>query len=143
MENITIETESDLTVICPISIGRGRAGRGKLDASLAKPPPPNAGSLPRVTRLMALAIKLAKDLDAGRVRDLADIARLGCITRARATQIMNLLTLAPDIQETILFLPPTAKGRAPVTERALRDVASLPDWTAQRKAAESILGHGK
>ena len=92
---------------------------------------------------MALAIKLGGDLEAGRIKDLADIARLGNITRPRATQIMNLLCLAPDIQEAILFLPRTIEGRASVTERTLRDVAALSDWAAQRKMLDNLLGHEK
>jgi len=125
-----MKTESDLTVICPVSIRRGRAGRGKLDAS-PPPPPSEPGNIPRVTRLRALAIKLADDINAGRVKDLADIARLGSITRPRVTQIMNLLGLAPDIQEAIIFLPRTVEGRAPVTEQALRDLTRL-SWAEQR-----------
>jgi hypothetical protein len=39
----------------------------------------------------------------GVVKDYADLARLGQVSRARITQIMNLLNLAPDIQEPILF----------------------------------------
>jgi len=35
----------------------------------------------------------------------AGMARLSGVTQARPTQIMNLLNLAPDIQEEILFLP--------------------------------------
>ena len=132
-----MKTESDLTLHCPISFRRGRSGRGKLGSS-PEPLPPETGNIPRVTRLMALAIKLADDLDAGRIRDLADIARLGGITRARATQIMNLLCLAPDIQEAILFLPRTQRGRAPVTERTLRDVAGQPDWNEQRRSWEGL-----
>jgi hypothetical protein len=92
---------------------------------------------------MALAIKLGGDLEARRIKDLADIARLSSISRARATQIMNLLNLAPDIQEKILFLPRTLAGRAAITERDLREVAAKPDWTAQRKALGNLLGHRK
>ncbi len=130
--------ESNLTVICPISLKKGRAGQAKLSpehpAPASKP-----GNLPRVTRLMALAIKLDADIQAGRLKDLADIARLSGITRARATQIMNLLHLAPDIQEKILFLPRTIEGRAPITERALRDIAAQTNWTAQREMMGRIL----
>jgi hypothetical protein len=54
--------------------------------------------IPRITRLMALAIKFQDMVDRGEVRDYADLARLGYVTRARITQIMNLLNLAPDIQ---------------------------------------------
>ncbi|MCX5658424.1 MAG: hypothetical protein NTW19_01725 [Planctomycetota bacterium] len=47
---------------------------------------------------------------------------------------MNLLNLAPDIQEAILFLPPTVAGRDPIQEWQVRPVASLPCWQAQRKS---------
>jgi hypothetical protein len=63
------------------------------------------------------------------VKSLADIARLGHVTRARVTQIMNLLLLAPDIQEEILFfLPPTTDGGDPITERDLRQVLRTPSF---------------
>ena len=129
--------DPNLTVVCPISLRSGRAGQVKL-APERPVPACEPGNTPRVTRFMALAIKLSDDLDAGRVKDLADIARLGNITRARVTQIMNLLTLAPDIQEAILFLPRTIKGRSPVTERDLRQVAARPDWNEQRCRWKSL-----
>jgi hypothetical protein len=59
--------------------------------------------------------------------DQAELARLGHVTRARLTQIMNLLCLAPDIQEQILFLPATERGRDVVAEKQLRPVAGAPD----------------
>jgi hypothetical protein len=58
-----------------------------------------------------------------RDRDQADLARLGNVSRARVTQIMNLLQLAPDIQEAILFLPRTVKGRDPIREKHVRPIA--------------------
>ena len=62
---------------------------------------------------------------------MADIARLGHVTRARITQIMDLLLLAPDIQEALLHLPPT-DGRDPITLRELRYVTQVPVWAEQR-----------
>jgi len=82
---------------------------------------------------MALAIHFDGLIRRGVVRDYADLARLGGITRARATQIMNLLNLAPDIQETLLFLPGAAKGRDSVSEREMRAVCDIPEWRGQRK----------
>jgi len=70
-------------------------------------------------------------LDRGEIQDYVDIARLGYITRARASQIMNLTLLAPDIQEEILNLTPT--GKLPI-ERNVRHVASLVIWADQRRA---------
>jgi hypothetical protein len=92
----------------------------------------SAGRLPRVTRLMALAIRFNDLIEKGEVRDYAEIARLGHITRARVTQTMNLLHLAPSIQEAILHLPSIKTGRDQVTERHLRRISAIPDWTKQR-----------
>jgi hypothetical protein len=93
-----------------------------------------AAKLPRVTRLMALAIKFDGLLREGVVQDYADLARLGHVTRARMTQVMGLLNLAPDIQEEILFLPKTMTGRDPISERNLRRVTAVVRWDRQRKA---------
>jgi hypothetical protein len=66
------------------------------------------------------------------VRHYSDLARLSQVTRARMSQIMNLINLAPDIQEEILFLPKTVAGRAPITEAAVRQIACEPLWKRQR-----------
>ena len=62
-------------------------------------PATEPGRVPRLARLMALAIRFDKLVQNGAVRDYADLARLGNVSRARLTQIMNLLNLAPDIQQ--------------------------------------------
>ena len=81
-------------------------------------------SIPRIARLMALAIRFEGLVRKGTIRDYADLARRGHVTRARMTQIMKLLDLAPDIQEQILFLPPI-NG---LNERNLRRIVSRIDW---------------
>jgi hypothetical protein len=98
----------------------------------------NTGKLPRVTRLMALAIKFDALIRDGVARDYADLARLGMVTRARMTQIMNMLLLAPDIQEEMLFMPRTMTGRDPVSERGLRRVTAIVRWDRQRKAWQGM-----
>lgn len=94
--------------------------------------PQPAGRLPRVTKLMALAIRFEHLIETGAVCDQADLAELGHVTRARITQIMNLLHLAPDIQEAILNLPRVIEGRDPIVERHLRPIAAEPSWAEQR-----------
>src|SRR5262249_27765113 len=91
------------------------------------------GRVPRGTRLLALAHRFEKLIRDGEVRDYADLARLGHMTRARLTQIMNLLNLAPDIQEEILFLPAIENGSDPIHERQLRRVFAQPDWQKQKR----------
>lgn len=90
---------------------------------------------------MALAIKFQDMVARGEVRDYADIARLGHVTRARATQVMNLLHLAPDIQEQLLFLSGKAKFGW-MTERELRRISATVSWKDQRKLLHSPLSAG-
>ncbi len=87
--------------------------------------------IPRISRLMALAIKFQGLVDRGEVRDYADLARLGYVTRARITQIMNLLNLAPDIQHSLLDTPTTSQAPH---ERHIRRVAALVILANQRRA---------
>ena len=94
-----------------------------------------APRIPRITRLMALAIKFQNMVDRGEVRDYADLARLGYVSRARLTQIMNLLLLAPDIQEQLLLPESTT---ANVCEPHLRRIADVEDWTEQRSRWASL-----
>jgi hypothetical protein len=82
---------------------------------------------------MALAIRFDGLIRDGVVKDQAELARLGHVSRARLTQIMGLLSLAPDIQEAILWLPPVEAGDDGVTERELREVVREVDWGRQRR----------
>ena len=90
------------------------------------------GRVPRVSRLLALAIEMEELVATGRVRDYAELARLGCVSRARISQVLNLLCLAPDIQEAILFLPEVESGRDPIGERDLRGACAELEWARQR-----------
>jgi hypothetical protein len=90
--------------------------------------------IPRIARLMALAIRLEGLIRDGTLRDYADVAQRGQVSRARMTQIMKLLDLAPDIQEQILFLPPNAV----LNERRLRPVTAIADWGEQRRMFQEI-----
>jgi hypothetical protein len=108
----------------------GRAKALEKARGPAVPIPPALPRIPRVTRLMALAIKFQDMVDRGEVRDYADLARLGHVTRARMSQIMNLLLLAPEIQEEILrWERPVAVD---LCEREMRPVINRVSWCEQR-----------
>lgn len=112
----------------------GQCGSREMRAGeRAVPQPVPAGRVPRISRLMALAIRFDDLVRSGEMADFAEIAELGQVTRARVSQIVNLLNLAPDIQEAILFLPLVARDREALTERHLRMVLSEPDWQRQRE----------
>lgn len=128
-------TDATLTVEGTVHIGRReRGGRPELRDGLAPAEPPPE----RVPRLMALAIKIDGLVRTGVVRDYAELARLGRVTPARITQVMNLTLLAPDLQEALLFLPPVATGREPLALADLQGVAAVRDWRGQRRAWREV-----
>ena len=88
---------------------------------------------------MALVIRFEHLIQDGVVEDQGEIARLGHVTPARLSQIMGMLSLAPDIQEAILFLPRVDEGRDTVAERVLRRVMGSLDWSVQRERWSVIL----
>jgi hypothetical protein len=110
--------------------GKGRRISKAFSSLQIQSSPDGPGAaIPRLARLMALAIRFDGLLRNKTIRDYADLARRGRVTRARMTQIMNLLDLAPDLQEQILFLP-LIKG---LTERNLRSIVRRIDWNEQRR----------
>lgn len=84
-----------------------------------------------VAKRLALAYRIQDEINEGAYRDMAHVAFEHDLSRPRLTQIMNLLYLAPDIQEEVLSLeyPP---GRQPITERMLRHILKNLDWAEQR-----------
>ena len=98
---------------------RRRETRGRPDSASRQRSRPQ---IPRITRLMALAIKFQDMVDRGDVRDYADLARLGYVSRARLTQIMNLLLLAPEIQENLIGYHDAWHSVFAITERRLRSM---------------------
>jgi hypothetical protein len=100
-----------------------------------------ADRVPRVARLLALAIRLEQLVQARLIANYAALAELGYVSRARVTQIVNLLLLAPDIQEALLFLPRTERGRDPIHLRQLQRLARVLDWKEQRKLWQALLAN--
>ena len=96
------------------------------------------GRVPRVARLLASAHKIDGMVQWGELRDLAHAARTLGFSRARVTQITNLLLLAPEIQEEILKLQEITSGRDPISERQLRSIAAEPDWNRQRELWDEV-----
>jgi hypothetical protein len=99
---------------------------------------PGEPRTPRVVELLRKAQEWRRQLDAGEVTTQAEISRQEMVTRARVTQVMGLLRLAPEIQHMILALPDEV-GRPQVTERALRSLALLGDPQEQQIAFATLL----
>jgi site-specific DNA recombinase len=112
----------------------------KGDIAQATVPPENPRErLPRIARLLALAVKFETLIQRGVVKDYADLARLGQVSRARVTQIMNLLNLSPYIQEQILFWALGPLDKRSIRETTVRALSSELNWNRQRERWEEIL----
>ncbi|HMN41200.1 MAG TPA: hypothetical protein PKE29_10170 [Phycisphaerales bacterium] len=131
----------EVTIEFPVHFTRGAAGRKEVNVGVQPVVPAvERGCVPRVAHLMALAIRFEELVRLGEVESHADLARLGQVTRARISQIMDLLCLAPDIQEEILFLPLIERERDAVSEHELRVVCAVADWREQRRRWRAMLG---
>ena len=123
-----------IAVVKEVHFERKANGRKRLANGPGFLMPPRT---PRISKLMALAIRFQSLLRDGTVWDQSDLARLTHVTQPRMTQILNLLHLAPDIQEELLFLPPV-EGRDRIHERMLRPMTGMLVWKEQRSAWRRI-----
>lgn len=120
---------SPLTLVAPLV--RRRTQRTEFVKSLPPPPSAPVRRPAAIARLLALAHHIQRAVDRGGYEDYAAVARALSFTRARVSQVMDLLLLAPDLQERVLKLE-AVDGREPLAERQLRPVVLLPLWTDQR-----------
>jgi len=128
---------STLTIGGTIYFGReGRGARKVIREGDAPAPAP--GRIPRISRLMALAIHLDEMVKKGQVTDYAELARLGHVSRARISQVMSLMYLAPAIQEELLFLPRIETGRDRIVLRDVLLIAAMADWNLQLRAWKTL-----
>jgi hypothetical protein len=134
-----VSANQEVTYVIDFRSGRPGRRENKIASCHLQPPAGERGGpsipLPRIARLMALAIRFDGLLREKTIRDYAQLAQLGGVTRARITQIMKLLDLAPDIQEQLLFLPPVQR----LNERNLRHVVKRIDWREQRRLFQKLL----
>lgn len=102
------------------------------------PPPPAPVRRPtRVARRKALAHQLEAAIERGDDRHRRVLARRLRFTRARFTQILDLLLLAPETQEHELLLK-ALDHVAPLAYQALRTVVRHESWAEQWRAWGSL-----
>ena len=99
-----------------------RAKAREQQPAATSPPGPS-----RAARMLALAHYIEGLIEAGRLSGYAAAARELGLTRARLTQVMGLLVLAPEIQEAV------SVGKLRASERVLRRTVREPEWELQRQ----------
>jgi len=117
----------------PASTDPRRSALPECDPQIAAPVEVSSRVVSRITRLLALAVKFEGLRQDGTVKNYTDLARLGRVSRARVTQIMNLLNLAPDIQEDILL-----STKMSVPETSIRALSAEVIWSRQRERWKNI-----
>ena len=100
----------------------------------------SSARVPRIARLLALAWHVEGLLRSGTVASYAVAAKFGHVSRARMSQIVSLLHLAPDLQEHLLFLQRPARGRQALTLRQVLTVAAALEWPEQRRRWRKLRG---
>ena len=106
----------------------------KLDGSKSSEPP-------KIVELLETAAEWSRQLDSGEVANQAEIARRERVTRARVTQILALMKLAPQIRERIIASPWLPDGTA-ITERALRPICTGHSPAGQSQVLKILLSAG-
>jgi hypothetical protein len=117
---------------------RLRAPPSRVVPSLPPCNPAGAPKTSRVVELLRKAIEWQALLESGQITTQAALACQESITRARVTQILGMLRLAPEIQERILSLPDTIRRRA-VTERMLRPIKAVANHRDQLREFKRFL----
>jgi len=106
--------------------------------SWSNPKLPREPKTPRVVELLRKAIEWQALLESGKIASQAEIAHQEGITRARVTQVMGMLRLAPEIRERILSMP-DGVGRASLTERMLRPFGTIANQRDQIRKFQRFL----
>ncbi len=99
-------------------------------------------AVPRITRLLALALKFEGLIRSGMVSNYAAVAQVARVSRSRVTQMTSLLNLAPDIQEEILFLPVAEARQLRISEPSLRKLTATLLWNRQREQWRTLRSLG-
>ena len=127
---------TNTTIRASFPIRRGER-RTRQQSEPSTTPPPESASVQRpvsrAARMLALAHHVERLIESRELSGYTEAARPLGLTRARLTQVMNLLLLAPNVQEQLLT------GELAATERSLRAVVAEPCWAAQ--SAASSPGH--
>ena len=84
------------------------------------------------------ALKYQRMLHSGIVKSKAELARKEGLSRARVTQILNLINLAPEIQN-YLMITTDRKDLKILTERRLRDLTKITDCKKQTQEFRQLL----
>ena len=109
-----------------VDLGNGRAKQPA--PGLTRPEGSNSrlDRQQRLARLLALAHYFDHLLRTGQAGNLAELARVTGVSRARISQIADLTLLSTDIQQLVL------DGAIRLAAHDIRRIAKIPEWKLQQ-----------
>lgn len=138
LENTHETDDGGVTMVFQVHVAASQRGRKHIrlgEKKMVSGGETRGGTkVPRIARLMALAIRFEDLVRSGEVEDHAALAAIGHVTPVRISQIASLNNLAPDIQEELLWHEPVVGDREAIAERHVRGIALELDWVKQRAA---------
>jgi hypothetical protein len=84
------------------------------------------------------AVEYQKMLNMGIAKNKAEIARIEGVSRARVTQILNLINLAPEIRSYLNYTA-DQNDLSTLTERRLRKIAKIKNHQLQIEKFQKFL----
>ena len=121
-----------------VHLSSGHCGHKQIHQG-KKPKHAKPSRLPRITRLMALAIKYEQLLKSGEIYGQEALARLAGIDRSLISRILRLRLLSPRIQEQLLNLSEITKGREELGLTKLIPLTRIHSWSKQETAFAELL----
>lgn len=109
------------TITCKVAFRTCRRRERQPEATVAPSGPT------RLARRLALAHYIEGLIEEGALESYAAAARVLGVSRARMSQLMDLLLLAPDVQERIL-LGEERKSERAVRGEPAREARAAPPW---------------
>ncbi|MFH1845301.1 MAG: hypothetical protein ABIF77_19125 [bacterium] len=106
---------SELTVVRKVQFDLEEKGRKRLRVREADPVVVEGERIPRKTQLLAIALRFDEMIIRGEVGTYAEIACLCGVSRARVSQIMGLVEMSKDDQNTILLASSSLPSRGSKT----------------------------
>ena len=92
-----------------------------------------------VIETLNLARRWQERIDKGQVKNAAQIASEECLSRARVSQIMAFLRLAPPILDYLDDMNHN-EGRFNLNERSIRRIVGIKDQSQQIATFEELIG---
>jgi hypothetical protein len=130
----TLPAEDEPRTQGPVVTEKLRTARTRRRRPSTEPSP----EVTEIARTLALAHRLRAELRSGQARGIRALAQELNVSPGRLSRLLNLVHLAPPIQDAIMALEVKDGREPPIAERSLRPIAMQPGWVTQWRMWEGF-----